>query len=71
MNDKSKRFPLCNPWFHFEVLGNSVATFFELNCTLWKERLVHVNKIVIGVKCVKAFLKQIHLHVVMIVLLIK
>ena len=66
---KLKRFSLCDPWFHSEVLGNSVATLFGLNCTLWKERVVHVNAIVIGVRCVKAFLKQIPLHIVMMVLL--
>ena len=68
---KLKRFSLCDPWFHSEVLGNSVANLLGLNCTQWKERLVHVNAIAIGVRCDKAFLKQIHLHVVMMVLLIK
>ena len=36
-----------------------------------ERKLVHTNVIVIGVRCVKAFLKQIHLHVVIMVLLIK
>ena len=57
-----KRFFLCDPWFRSKVLQNSIAILFGLNCTLRKERLVHINAIVIGVKCVKAFLKQIPLH---------
>ena len=68
---KLKRFSLCDPWFHSVVLGNSVATLFGLNCTLWKESLLHVNAMVISVNCVKAFLKQIPLHEAMMVLLIK
>ena len=38
---------------------------------LWKDKLVHVNPIVIGVRCVRVFLKQILLHLEMKVLLIK
>ena len=68
---KLEKFSLCDPWFHSEVLGHPVATLSRLNCTLWKERLVHVNAMVTGVMCVEAFLKQIPLHVVMMVLLIK
>ena len=63
---KLKNFSLFDPRFYSEVLGNSIATLFGLKCTLCKERLVHVNAMVIGVRCVKAFPKQILLHVVMI-----
>ena len=55
---KSKMFFLSDPWFHSEVQGNSLATFFGLNCTLWKERLFERNTILIGAKFVKAFLKD-------------
>ena len=68
---KLEKFPLCDPWFHSEVLENSAATLSGLNCTLWKGWLVHVNAVVTGVMCVEAFLKEIPLHVVMMVLLIK
>ena len=72
MNDEVKKlFSLCDPWFLSVEQGNSVAYLCRLNCSPWKERLVHVNAIGMGVRCVKAFLKQIPLHVVMMVLLIK
>ena len=72
MNDEVKKlFSLCDPWFLSVEQGNSLAYLCRLNCSPWKERLVHVNAIRMGVRCVKAFLKQIPLHVVMMVLLIK
>ena len=57
MNDEVRKVSPLRPMFSFEGLGNSVATLSRLNCTLWKERLVHVNAMVIGVRCVEAFLK--------------
>ena len=39
MNDEVKKVFKRDPWFHSIVLGNSVATLFGLNCTLWKESL--------------------------------
>ena len=49
MNDEVKKpFSLCDPWFLSEEQGNSVAYLCRLNCSPWKERLVHVNAIGMG-----------------------
>ena len=56
---KFKIFFLCDPWFHSEVQGKSLATLLGLNCTLWKERLLERNKILISVNFSNHFWKVI------------
>ena len=58
MDDEVQNVFLWDPWFHSEVQGNSLDTLFGPNSTLWKERLFERNAVLIGVKFVKAFLKD-------------
>ena len=70
MNEVKKVFSL-RPMVSFRSARKLSSYLVRVKLYPVERKLVHTNVIVIGVRCVKVFLKQIHLHVVIMVLLIK
>ena len=71
MNDEVKKVFSLRPMVSFRSARKLSSYLVQAKLYPVERKLVHTNVIVIGVRCVKAFLKQIHLHVVIMVLLIK
>ena len=71
MNDEAKKVFSLRPMVLFHSARKLISYLVQAKLYHVERKFVHTNMIVIGVRCVKAFLKQIHLHVVIMLLLIK